>query len=213
VRSDTSRDITRITLLVLVIGALLVGSLWTLRPFLSGLIWATAIAITTRPLLLRLQQLTGRRSVAAAVLTLLVLLTFIVPFALAINTLLDAASQSPAVLNDFFANRLGLPPQWIAKIGPLPVLAIGMIWLYWTGSATLGTGLLIWSAPVLMLDNVLRPMLIRRGVKLPLLLIIGGVIGGLIGFGVVGLFVGPVVLATTFTLTKDWVARGHADTT
>jgi predicted PurR-regulated permease PerM len=127
VRSDTSRDITRITLLVLVIGALLVGSLWTLRPFLSGLIWATAIAITTWPLLLRLQQLTGRRSVAAAVLTLLVLLTFIVPFALAINTLLDAASQGPAVLNDFFANGLGLPPQWIAKI-PVVGRAVAERW-------------------------------------------------------------------------------------
>jgi predicted PurR-regulated permease PerM len=54
----------------------------------------------------------------------------------------------------------------------------------------LGTVLLIWSVPVLALDNVLRPILIRRGVKLPLLLIIGGVIGGLVGFGVVGLFVG-----------------------
>ena len=48
-----------------------------------------------------------------------------------------------------------------------------------------------------------------RGVQLPLLLIIAGVIGGLISFGVVGLFVGPVVLAATYTLTKDWVARGQ----
>jgi predicted PurR-regulated permease PerM len=58
-----------------------------------------------------------------------------------------------------------------------------------------------------MLDNVLRPILIRRGVELPMLLIIGGVIGGLISFGVVGLFVGPVVLAATYTLAKEWVVR------
>ena len=44
---------------------------------------------------------------------------------------------------------------------------------------------------------------------LQLLLIIAGVIGGLISFGVVGLFVGPVVLAATYTLAKDWVARGQ----
>jgi predicted PurR-regulated permease PerM len=48
-------------------------------------------------------------------------------------------------------------------------------------------------------------------VQLPLLLIIAGVIGGLIRFGVVGLFVGPVVLAATYTLAKDWVARGRPE--
>jgi len=64
--------------------------------------------------------------------------------------------------------------------------------------------------PVSVLDNVIRPLLIRRGVQLPLLLIIAGVIGGLISFGVVGLFVGPVVLAATYTLAKDWIARGQA---
>ena len=59
---------------------------------------------------------------------------------------------------------------------------------------------------VLMLDNVLRPILIRRGADLPLLLIFGGVIGGLIAFGIIGLFVGPVVLAVTYTLLTEWIA-------
>jgi predicted PurR-regulated permease PerM len=54
-----------------------------------------------------------------------------------------------------------------------------------------------------------RPLFIRRGVHLPLLLIIGGVIGGLISFGMVGLFVGPVLLAATYTLARDWVDRGQ----
>jgi predicted PurR-regulated permease PerM len=65
---------------------------------------------------------------------------------------------------------------------------------------------------VVVVDNVIRPILIRRGVQLPLLLIIAGVIGGLISFGVVGLFVGPVLLAATYTLAKDWVATGQSDT-
>jgi predicted PurR-regulated permease PerM len=69
----------------------------------------------------------------------------------------------------------------------------------------------VWSLPVAALDNVLRPILIRRGVQLPILLIVAGVIGGLISFGVVGLFVGPVVLAATYTLAKDWVARGEPE--
>ena len=351
--SERSSDITRIVLFVLVIGALLAGSFWTLLPFLSGLTWATTIAIATWPLLQRLQRLTGRRSFAVAIMTVLVLLAFIVPFALAVNTLLDAASRSPAVMNDFLAHGLGPPPEWVAKvpilgqrvaerwqaiaaggpealqafvqpyaysaatwaiaatggfgrtlilvlltlflvailyangetaargalafarrlggetgertirlagqavrsvalgvvvtamvqsvlvglglwfcgiphpgiltaiafvfgiaqIGPLPVLVPAVMWLYWTGSSTWATVLLIWSAPVLALDNVLRPILIRRGVELPLLLILGGVIGGLISFGVVGLFVGPVVLAATYTLAKDWVSRGQPDAT
>jgi predicted PurR-regulated permease PerM len=75
-----------------------------------------------------------------------------------------------------------------------------------------GTVLLVWSLPVLSLDNFLRPVLIRRGVQLPMLLIIAGVIGGLIGFGVLGLFVGPVILASSYTLTKEWIAEGLPET-
>jgi predicted PurR-regulated permease PerM len=59
------------------------------------------------------------------------------------------------------------------------------------------------------LDNVLRPILIRRGADLPLLLIIAGVIGGLLAFGLVGLFVGPVILAIAYTLLVAWVRAGE----
>jgi predicted PurR-regulated permease PerM len=57
------------------------------------------------------------------------------------------------------------------------------------------------------MDNVLRPLLIRRGADLSLLLIFAGVIGGLISFGIVGLFVGPVVLAVTYTLLREWMSE------
>ena len=350
--SDTSPDITRIVLFVLVIGILLAGSAWTLLPFLSGMIWATTIAVATWPMLLRLQRITGgRRGPAVAIMILLVLVVLIVPFALAIGALLDAARRSPAVIRDFLTLGLGPPPAWmidvpvlgetfvarwqaiaaggpealaaavqpyagsaaawaiaatggigstmvlilltviiltilyargetaargvlafahrlggetgertvllagqavrsvalgvivtalvqallaglglwfcgvphaslltaiafilgVAQLGPMPVLAPAVGWLYWTGSGGWATALLIWSLPVAALDNVVRPVLIRRGVQLPLLLIIAGVIGGLIGFGVVGLFVGPVVLAATYTLARDWVVRGDAE--
>jgi predicted PurR-regulated permease PerM len=56
---------------------------------------------------------------------------------------------------------------------------------------------------------VLRPILIKRGADLPLLLIFAGVIGGLITFGLVGIFVGPVVLAVTYTLLENWVLDGE----
>ena len=52
-------------------------------------------------------------------------------------------------------------------------------------------------------------MLIRKGVDLPMLLIITGVIGGLISFGIIGLFIGPVILAVTFTLLRAWVSGGE----
>jgi predicted PurR-regulated permease PerM len=93
----------------------------------------------------------------------------------------------------------------IAQIGPLPVLLPAVGWLYWSGHAGWATALLIWSILVGTMDNFLRPVLIRRGVDLPLLLIIPGVIGGLIAFGVVGLFIGPVLLAVTYTLLESWI--------
>ncbi|HEY4370114.1 MAG TPA: AI-2E family transporter YdiK [Steroidobacteraceae bacterium] len=95
----------------------------------------------------------------------------------------------------------------VAQLGPLLVLAPAVAWLFWTGEPGWGLVLLVWSIPVIALDNVLRPILIRRGVALPMLLIIAGVIGGLIGFGVIGLFVGPVILAATYTLMGAWIGE------
>ena len=94
----------------------------------------------------------------------------------------------------------------IAQLGPLLVLGPAVGWLYWSGDAVWGTVLLVWTLLVSALDNVLRPMLIKRGADLPLLLIFAGVIGGLIGFGIIGLFVGPVILAVTYRLLESWIA-------
>ena len=93
----------------------------------------------------------------------------------------------------------------IAQIGPSPVLVTAVIWLYGSGETAWGTSLLVWSVVVVTMDNVLRPMLIKRGANLPLLLIFAGVIGGLLAFGLVGIFVGPVVLAVAYTLLEAWV--------
>jgi predicted PurR-regulated permease PerM len=95
----------------------------------------------------------------------------------------------------------------IAQIGPLLVLAPAAIWLYSSGSAGRGTVLLVFTVVAVVLDNFLRPVLIKKGADLPLLLILVGVIGGLIGFGVLGLFIGPVVLAVTWTLVASWIAE------
>ncbi len=97
----------------------------------------------------------------------------------------------------------------VAQLGPLPVLLPATIWLFWTGHAGWGAALAVCTVFVALIDNVLKPVLIRRGVDLPLLLLIAGVIGGLIGFGVVGLFIGPVILAITYTLLQAWVRDGE----
>ena len=68
----------------------------------------------------------------------------------------------------------------------------------------------MWAVLCSVFDNVVRPLLIKRGADLPLLLIFAGVVGGLIAFGVIGLFIGPVVLAVAYTLLADWVADGEA---
>jgi predicted PurR-regulated permease PerM len=93
----------------------------------------------------------------------------------------------------------------LAQVGPLIVLVPAVIWTYWTGDTVWGTVLLIWAAFVGTLDNFLRPFLIKRGADLPLLLIFAGVIGGLLSFGLLGIFVGPVVLAVTYKLLQSWV--------
>jgi len=98
----------------------------------------------------------------------------------------------------------------IAQLGPAPVLIPAVIWQFMNGRATPGVVLLVWTVVVTLMDNFIRPILIRRGVDLPLLLILAGVIGGLLAFGVIGLFVGPVLLAVTYTLVSEWVAMDPA---
>ena len=344
--SATSPDVTRTTLVVLVIGILIAGSLWTMMPFLGALIWATAIVVATWPLLLSVQRrVGGRRSIATTVMTLIVAIVFIVPLWVAANALLDGSQQVLEIVRSYLATGLGPPPKWlggvpvvgermaerwgelaaggpealaeairpharaaaawmvavtggfgglivhflltvilvgvlyatgekaangltafarrlgqergaqtvvlagqsvrsvalgvvvtaliqttlaglglwvvgvphaglltaaifvlcIAQLGPLPILIPAIIWMYGTGNYAWATALLVWGIPVGIMDNFLRPILISRGVDLPMLLIIAGVVGGLIGFGVIGLFVGPVVLAVTYTLLQSWI--------
>jgi predicted PurR-regulated permease PerM len=93
----------------------------------------------------------------------------------------------------------------LAQLGPLLVLAPAVAWLYWGGHSTAGTILLVATLLIAVMDNFLRPVLIKRGANLPLLLVFAGVIGGMLTFGIIGIFVGPVILAVTYTLLGAWV--------
>jgi predicted PurR-regulated permease PerM len=98
----------------------------------------------------------------------------------------------------------------IAQVGPMPVLLPAAGWLLWGGSTGWGVALVVWALIVGTMDNVLRPALIKLGADLSLLLIFAGVIGGLLAFGLVGLFVGPVVLAVGMRLLEAWMDEDAA---
>lgn len=97
----------------------------------------------------------------------------------------------------------------MAQIGALPILLPAVAWLFWREATGWAIFLLVWSVVVASMDNVLRPLLIKRGANLPLLLVFAGVIGGVLAFGLVGLFVGPVVLAVAYKLVTAWVEEGQ----
>jgi len=99
----------------------------------------------------------------------------------------------------------------LAQIGPGLILVGAIAWLYWEGAAGWATALLVWSIFVGTVDNVVRPILIMKGADLPLLLIFAGVVGGLIAFGLIGIFIGPVVLAVVYMLIEAWVREGQAE--
>jgi predicted PurR-regulated permease PerM len=95
----------------------------------------------------------------------------------------------------------------LAQIGPGPVLIPAVIWMYYASDALWATVLLAFTVVTLTMDNFLRPLLIRRGADLPLPLILAGVIGGMIAMGLLGIFLGPTVLAIAYTLLNAWMAE------
>ncbi|MEZ5964916.1 MAG: AI-2E family transporter YdiK [Planctomycetota bacterium] len=97
----------------------------------------------------------------------------------------------------------------IAQLGAAPILACAAGWTFLQGHTGWGIALVVWTLVVGSLDNVLRPMLIGREAKLSFLMVFAGVLGGLVAFGPVGLFAGPVVLAVTGSLLGAWLRQEH----
>jgi predicted PurR-regulated permease PerM len=350
--SDTeprpSRELARTALQLLALGALLVTSLWIVRPFLLAGLWATMIAVATWPLLLRAQALLGgRRALATSLLTLLLLLILVIPLYLGISAVVESADDIASLSKSLAGWSLPQPPDWVehvplvgakvasewrelategpeelaarvtpyardiakwvvaeigsigmvvvqfflavvltavlyttgetaargaerfaerlagaqgrkairlaaqatravalgvvvtalvqsalvgiglavagipfaailtalafilavAQIGPMPILIAAVVWVYSQHGGVWGTMFLVWAAFCGTIDNFLRPVLIKRSANLPLLLIFVGVVGGLFAFGVVGLFIGPVVLAVSYMLLADWMEQ------
>ncbi|WP_175941065.1 AI-2E family transporter YdiK [Caballeronia sp. BCC1704] len=339
-------DIARILLVIAILSALAAGSLFILRPFLPGLIWATTIVVATWPLMLAVQRRCGnRRWIATTVMLLGLLIVIVLPLYQAISTLALHGGEIMSAIKSLPTYALPPPPAWVhdvplvgqrvstewqslsdagpggmlaklepyvtiaarwmlshaavvgvfvmhmvitiiiagilytrgeaagsfvvrfatrvaaqrgaeavklaglavravalgivvtavtqsalggiglwiagvpaagvitavmlmlclAQIGPLLPLLGGVAWLFWHGSHVAAALLLVWSLMIAMLDNFLRPLLIQRGVNLSMLLILSGVLGGMFAFGIVGLFIGPVILAVTSTILNAWI--------
>ncbi len=94
----------------------------------------------------------------------------------------------------------------IIPMGPPLVWAPAAGWLFFQENYAMGSFMLIWGFVVISsVDNFLKPYLISRGGNLPLIVVLMGVFGGIIAFGFMGIFLGPVLLAIAYSLVSDWI--------
>jgi predicted PurR-regulated permease PerM len=348
----SKKDLTQITISVVAILLLIVGSIWVFMPFVAALIWASIIVISTYNFMLKLQaKLWNKKGLAITIMLLLILAVILVPIAVVVGAIASNVSEISGWFNSLSELRFQSAPEWmtgipligsqlqsgwnqitsmhneeiikrvipflddvvrwfisqaggfglfmihflitviicgilyskgevavtgirkfavrlagdrgdeiitlagqavkavtmgvvitaliqsvlgglalwicgvpraglltammfvlgLTQIGAGPVLIPAVIWKYASGDPVWGTVLLILTIIVGSSDNFIRPFLIKRGANLPILLIFAGVIGGLIAFGIVGLFIGPVILAVTYTLLKAWVNESKSD--
>jgi predicted PurR-regulated permease PerM len=104
-----------------------------------------------------------------------------------------------SVLTFFFA---------VMPFGPPLIWGPTSVWLFAQDQAGMGAFMAIWGLfGISGVDNFLRPYLISQGNKMPFVLIFCGVIGGAITFGLVGIFLGPTLLAIGFRLIEEWSAQ------
>jgi predicted PurR-regulated permease PerM len=350
----SKRDLTQITVSVVLILLMAVGSIWVFMPFMAALIWASIIVISTYNFMLKLQKLLwNKKGLAVTVMVLIILMVILVPVIVVVGTIVTNMSEISGWFGSLSELQLQSAPDWmtgipvvgsqlangwnqlaslnneeimkrvvpflddvikwfvakaggfglfmihflitviicgilyskgevavkgirkfairlagergdaivtlagqavkavtmgvvitaliqsilggvalwicgvprpglltaimfilgLTQIGAGPVLIPAVIWKYASGDPVWGTVLLILTIIVGGSDNFIRPFLIKRGADLPILLIFAGVIGGLIAFGIVGLFIGPVILAVTYTLLKAWINEHKSETT
>jgi predicted PurR-regulated permease PerM len=85
------------------------------------------------------------------------------------------------------------------------------LYLFLTGKTVAAIGLFIWGlTAVSWIDNIVRPLVISGSTRIPFLLVLFGVLGGLAAFGLVGLFIGPVILAVVMAIWREWIAEKRA---
>jgi len=95
----------------------------------------------------------------------------------------------------------------IVQIGPSIILIPVIIWSWTVMETTSALLFTMYMVPVNLLDNVLRPVVMGRGLKTPMLVILIGVVGGTLAYGFIGLFLGPIVLAVMWELFVTWISE------
>jgi predicted PurR-regulated permease PerM len=95
----------------------------------------------------------------------------------------------------------------VIQLGVVIVLIPVVIYLFSTADTVTAVGFLIWAILVAPVDNILKPILLGRGVDVPMLIIFVGAIGGFLNAGIIGLFIGAVVLALGYKLFVAWLAQ------
>jgi predicted PurR-regulated permease PerM len=90
--------------------------------------------------------------------------------------------------------------------GPHLIALPAAFWLYEQGSTGWAIFIIVWGFIVGSVDNVVKPLLISRGGTTPLILVMLGVFGGVMAFGLVGLFLGPTFLAVGYSLFEEWAS-------
>lgn len=99
----------------------------------------------------------------------------------------------------------------VVQIGVVIIMVGVSIWLFATGDTTTAIAFTAWTVVVAPVDNVLRPILLGRGVNVPMLVVFVGAIGGFISRGLIGLFLGGVIFTLGYTLFKAWVGLGPTE--
>jgi predicted PurR-regulated permease PerM len=99
----------------------------------------------------------------------------------------------------------------VVQIGVGPVMIPAVIYVFATGSTLTAVLFLVWAGVVSISDNVLKPLLMGRGVNVPMAVIFVGAIGGMVMSGIIGLFVGAVILALGYRLFMGWLDMGRVE--
>src|SRR3954447_17305401 len=111
------RDLTRNTLAVLFVCALMFFTGWIVLPFLTASLWATTIVISTWPMLQGVQsKVGGRRGIATLVMTVVLLAVVIIPIGLATGAIIGSMDTIAARVNSLQTVQLPPPPDWVARI-------------------------------------------------------------------------------------------------